>query len=86
MASGLPTVVSNLNCFKDFLDHNTNGLIFNHRSSDPARDLELTLRELIINRSFAIELGCKAADKAKQYSLEKVAKMYIEDFESILLT
>jgi glycosyltransferase involved in cell wall biosynthesis len=47
MSYGCVPVVSNLACFRDFITPETNGLIFNHSSPDPASDLANSLQRLI---------------------------------------
>lgn len=84
MGTGLATVVSDLGCFRDFVSDGENGLIFNHRSADPARELAKQLRRLLVDENLARRLGDAAAATASTYTNERVASMYMEDFNALM--
>jgi glycosyltransferase involved in cell wall biosynthesis len=84
MATGLAPVVSNLACFRDFVVHGTNGLVFDHRASDAASLLSLTLKELLDNSLQTAQIGKSAAQQALLFSKERVADQYLKDFEELL--
>ncbi len=82
MATGCAVVVSNLDCFDDFIDDGVNGLKFDHRSSNPEVSLALTLRRLIvepdmmkrivtngtqITRRFQARLRARSSAKRRNY-------------------
>ena len=39
MSCGAVPIVSNLECFQDYIDPFKNGVIFNHKSSDPVLEI-----------------------------------------------
>jgi glycosyltransferase involved in cell wall biosynthesis len=84
MASGLVTVVSDLDCFKDFIENYKTGYIFNHRLKDPdielSRVLEVALCDCEANKAIVKQ----AVIKASNFSYERVANSYLEYFSNLL--
>ena len=83
MAQGCPALVSNLACFRDFIDEDVNGFVFDHRSANPAHTLAATLQELICDGKRLAQTAVLAHQTATEFSLERVAGQYLEDFQSI---
>jgi glycosyltransferase involved in cell wall biosynthesis len=83
MAQGAPALVSNLDCFRDFIDDGINGYVFDHRSADPARTLAAKLRELMNDAPRLAQAARCAHQTAGEFSLERIAGQYLEDFESL---
>lgn len=81
MATGTPTIVSDLDCFKDFVVDGINGLIFNHRSKDAAKSLADRIKILIDDINLRDRLGIEGAKTALNFSNEIIAKKYLEDFK-----
>jgi len=84
MATGLVPVVSNLACFKDFIDEGKTGYFFDHRSSDAAKNLSATLASAILSWEKTCQMGVKATQKALEFSHEQVAALYLTDFKTLL--
>lgn len=84
MATGLPVVVSDLACFRDIIESGRDGLIFDHRAAEPGLALEKSLTQILGDPDLAIQLGKNAADKAKEFEMEKIAQDYLQMFESVL--
>lgn len=84
MACGIVPVVSDLDCFKDFITHNQNGYCFDHRSSTAAQNLSATLAGALSQRESNRAMSLKARQTATQYSYAAVAERYLADFESLL--
>lgn len=86
MASGLVPVVSDLACFRDFIEDGQTGYFFNHRSIDAAKHLAdklvLAINNCVINNT----MNTKAAQKAKTFSYGHITDMYIADFKQLLTT
>jgi glycosyltransferase involved in cell wall biosynthesis len=85
MACGLVPVVSDLACFRDFVDHGKNGFIFDHRAADPVVTLSESLEAVMSlpdERRAAMRLA--AATTASRFSLADVATQYLSDFEELL--
>jgi len=83
MAQGCPALVSNLDCFRDFIDEDVNGFVFDHRSAHPAQTLAAKLQELIGDGKRLAQTAALAHRTAGEFSLERVARQYLEDFQSI---
>ena len=84
MATGLVPIVSNLDCFKDFIEAEKTGYFFDHRSSDKVVNLAKTLKTALTNWSITKQMGTNAANKAKEFSQENIANKYLELFENLL--
>jgi len=65
MGLGLPVIVSNLECFNDFLENEVSGLTFNHRSGNSKGELTSKILMLLQDKKLRAKLGRNAADKAK---------------------
>lgn len=85
MASGLVTIVSDLSCFKDYIEHKNTGYFFDHRGSNAAQNLADTLRMAILSpREDVLQMGIKANQKASELSYERIANLYISNFQDLL--
>lgn len=84
MATGTATIVSALECFKDFIVNGKNGLIFNHRLSDAEKLLAEKIELLIDDPILREKLGYEGAKTALNFSNEKIATLYIQDFKELL--
>jgi glycosyltransferase involved in cell wall biosynthesis len=83
MATGLPVVVSDLACFRDFMEPGREGLVFDHRAEDAEFRLAESLLQVLVDPDLASQLGESAAAKAKEFELEKIAKRYLEMFDAV---
>jgi glycosyltransferase involved in cell wall biosynthesis len=84
MAEGCPTVVSSLECFRDYLQPGLNGWTFDVDAPDKAAELATTLSLAISNEA---KLGAARRDAlrtARRFSLENVASAYLQDFQELL--
>ena len=84
MATGLPVVVSDLGCFRDFVEHGRTGLVFDHRGAAGSERLARALETLLSDASFSARLALAAAEKAQEFSVARVAEMFLDDFEELL--
>lgn len=84
MATGLAPIVSDLRCFRDYIEPGSNGLTFDYRGADAAYNLSKALREMATDVQHAEVMGQRAAVRAGQLSLSHVADMYLADFVSLL--
>ena len=82
MSRGCITILSDLPCFRDYAEPSVNCLVFDHRSADRAMLLAARLGE-----AFGLQDGGamqRAAVKTAQgYDLEKIARLFLDDFESL---
>ena len=84
MAWGAVPVVSDLACFKDFIQHNHNGLIFDHRMQDAGEQLKQCILRLIENDAFRSQLGKQALQVRASHSPDSIADLFLADFEKLL--
>ena len=86
MATGLVPVVSNLECFKDFIEAEKTGYFFDHRSCDKAQNLANKLELALTNREQTKHMGEAAVNKSKEFSQENIANKYLTVFSKLLST
>jgi glycosyltransferase involved in cell wall biosynthesis len=84
MACGVPSIVSRLDCFQDFIIDGVNGWTFNHRSSDPVESLADALVHAIRDKQVLADVALRAHTTAMQFSYEAVANAYLADFATLL--
>jgi glycosyltransferase involved in cell wall biosynthesis len=83
MSHGCPALVSDLACFRDFIEDETNGFVFNHRGVDADRVLAQKLTRLIGEAAQFDQARAAAAAKAKEFTVERIAGLYLRDFQSL---
>ena len=83
MSWGCATIVSDLECFKDFLIHNKNGLCFDHRSEKRVVILKQCLEYLISNPIVMNDIATSGLKVNETHSNEKIATEFLAEFESI---
>jgi glycosyltransferase involved in cell wall biosynthesis len=84
MTHGCAVIVSNLDCFGDFVRDAETGFIFDHRTGDPVASLGEKLKTVSADESAlarVAEAGCR---KSEDYSLSRVADRFIADFSSLI--
>ena len=84
MAWGAVPIVSDLACFKDFIFHNKNGLIFNHRAQDASEQLMQSTLQLIEDDAIRSRLGKEALKVRVSHSPDSIAALFLVDFEKLL--
>ncbi len=85
MANECAPIVSALACFRDYIVDGVNGFVFDHSAPDPAGALAGRLVQVLQLPADAIrQIGNAAQAKAEEFSVETVASLYLEDFESLL--
>jgi len=83
MATGLPTIVSSLACFRDFLRHEENGLVFDHHAPDASEQLHQHIVRLLTDRDLYDWMAEAAVGDVSRFSLDSVAEAYLNDFEEL---
>lgn len=86
MATGLIPIVSNLDCFKDFIEEGKTGYFFNHRTSEPAKNLAEVLQSAILDWEQTTQMSINATQKAQYFSYEKISELYLADFTELINT
>lgn len=84
MACGAPTLVSGLECFRDFVHEGSTGWVFDHRSADPEAALAAALDRAMADPERALELGRRGSAAAREFSYTEVAARYLADFKQLL--
>jgi len=84
MATGSLTVVSDLLCFRDFINNTSNAFVFDHRSDEPVIRLAESLLATISQSPDAkARVRENAIRTAQSYSCEKIALQYLDDIDSL---
>ena len=85
MANGCAPIVSDLSCFRDYIDDGVTGFVFDHRAVDPAETLSTRLAVWLqkSNEELA-RVGEAARARAQEFAVGPVAQRYLADFESLL--
>jgi len=83
MSFGCATIVSNLDCFKDFIKNNHNGLIFNHRKNKVS-NLFNKICFLKKNKSFFSKISYNAKKVNYTHSIIKIGNELLRDFNYIV--
>lgn len=83
MAEGCPALVSDLECFRDYLEDSSNGFVFNHRAKEPAAELAAKISLLLSDQSLLALVGRAALLKAKEFSPATIADTYLRDFRTL---
>jgi len=84
MAASCATVVSNLRCFDDFIENGVNGLMFEHKSPDPAADLASKLARLIAEPQLIERFAKNGNMTARKFQTPEIARRMLRDFELLV--
>jgi len=84
MAWSAVPVVSNITCFKDFISHGENGLIFDHRAEDAEKQLKQCILDLINNHHKLVQLANEASKVNISHSPDNIADLFLADFKRLL--
>lgn len=84
MGLGLPTIVSGLDCFKDFVEDGKTGLVFNHEDIDAPQVLAKLILKLIESKQLYRLLSVNGSEKAKYFSVDNIAQKYHNKFLEII--
>lgn len=83
MARGAVPVVSDLPAFREYLEPDVNGLVFDHRSPDAARLLAAQLAVLLREKHRRRSMAAAAQETARRFSPGAIADRYLELFRRI---
>ena len=84
MSHGCAAVVSNLECFGDFIHNGETGFVFDHRGEDPVETLRQKLESIVQDEALAARVAEAGHNKSTEYSPERVADLFIADFSSLV--
>lgn len=83
MANGCVPLVSNLECFEDYIEDGVNGFIFDHHKGETA--LRDRLSDMLrLDREEYLKISDAARAKAAEFAVGPVARRYLDDFTSLL--
>ena len=84
MAYGCVPIVSDLECFKDFITNKKNGLIFNHRQNS-VHNLVCSLKHLMeLNKNDFEMFQMEALKVRNSHSTAKIANQFLDYFQKRL--
>jgi glycosyltransferase involved in cell wall biosynthesis len=83
MSCGCPVLVSGLECFKDYIKDRETGFIFDHWAKDPISALSRRMEEALESKELLFKIGENGYNKSSEYDIERVADMYLADFEKL---
>lgn len=81
MAWGAVPIVSDLACFKDFIEHKKNGLIFNHRGENAVNELKACMLSLTSDEVSRCQMANFALNVNTSHSPSTIADLFLFDFE-----
>jgi glycosyltransferase involved in cell wall biosynthesis len=84
MSEGCPTVVSSLECFRDYMKPGSNGWTFDENAQDKVAELANTLRSVTSDGGMLTKMREGAVRTAQRFSLSNIAALYMNDFEEVL--
>ena len=84
MSCGCPPLVSGLDCFRDFVQDGSTGFVFDHRGGDAVANLSTKMIEVLSKPERLCVIGKAAYEQAQNFTLDRVSKMFLDDFSSIL--
>ncbi len=84
MAAGVTPVVSDLACFRDFVRSEENGIVFNHRTPEAARNLAHALARLLRDPARREALAATAQADAGGYDFTRYTDTLVADFQSLI--
>jgi glycosyltransferase involved in cell wall biosynthesis len=83
MAWGCIPIVSSLACFQDFIKHESNGFIFDHRSADAAISLAAILDGIIARPEIWNDCSQQALKVNDTHSTSRIARQFLDEFSLI---
>jgi glycosyltransferase involved in cell wall biosynthesis len=85
MANGCAPLVSKLACFRDYIQDEVTGFVFDHRGERAEQNLAARLTDLLhLSGDEITKIGAAARARAAEFALEPVAERYLDDFASLL--
>jgi glycosyltransferase involved in cell wall biosynthesis len=84
MAHRCAVLVSNLDCFHDFIREGETGFIFNHRAANPIDALREKIENVVVDEPLLARMAEAGYCKSTEYSLTCVADQFLDDFNSLV--
>ncbi|WP_289193876.1 glycosyltransferase family 4 protein [Xylanibacter caecicola] len=84
MGLGIPTIVSDLDCFKDFITDKISGLIFDHHAEDAVKQLYDCISYVIENEKHYAEISQKGVMSSSSFNVAQKAEEYFTVLNNML--
>ncbi|MEY2542634.1 MAG: hypothetical protein QOE81_95 [Verrucomicrobiota bacterium] len=84
MAHGCGVLVSNLDCFRDFIRDGETGFIFDRRHEPIAETLRDKIDNVISDETLLARVAAAGYEKSAEYSTGRVAEQFLKDFDSVI--
>jgi glycosyltransferase involved in cell wall biosynthesis len=84
MAHGCAVLVSNLDCFRDFIRDGEMGFVFDHRKQPIAETLRDKIDNVISDETLLARVAAAGYEKSAEYSPKRVADQFLKDFDSVI--
>jgi glycosyltransferase involved in cell wall biosynthesis len=84
MAHRCAVVVSNLDCFHDFIREGETGFIFNHRAAKPTDALREKIENVMVDETLLARVAGAGYRESAEYSLARIADQFLDDFNSLV--
>jgi len=84
MAWGCVPIVSDLACFRDFVHHRANGVVFDHRGPEAPARLASLISEVTGNRILSDQFATQALDVRVTHSPKEVSRLFLEEFDRMV--
>jgi len=84
MAHHCAVLVSNLDCFHDFIRDHETGFFFDHRAEPIVETLRDKIDKIISNETLLAQVAAAGYEKSAEYSAERVADQFLKDFDSVI--
>lgn len=84
MAWGCVPIISDLSCFKDFIEDGLNGLVFDHRAENSVELLKMAIEKLQVDRILRQGLAENAIKVQQSHSVSNIASRFLEEFEQMI--
>jgi len=84
MAHGCGVLVSNLDCFRDFIRDGDTGFVFDHQAQPIAETLRDKIDNIISGETLLARVAAAGYEKSAEYSTGRVAEQFVKDFGSVV--
>jgi glycosyltransferase involved in cell wall biosynthesis len=84
MTQGCAVLVSDLECFRDFIRNGETGFIFNHRSHSVNDALGERMKNIIGDEASLEAVAAAGYRQSGTYSLARVTDQFLSDFNSLM--
>ena len=84
MAHRCAVLVSNLDCFHDFICEGETGFVFDHRAANPADALREKIESALADETLLARVAEAGYRKSAEYSLPCIADQFLNDFNSLV--